>query len=412
MSVHSLDARPASVGPLLFVLALAVYLVGATEFMLAPMLTPLADAYRTTSADAAWLVSSYACAYALAAPAIGLLSDRLDRRRVLLPALLVFALDGASLTIAPTFGIAIACRAIGGLAAAAIVPTTFALIADVLPPAARAGAMGRVLLGMTLGIATGPGIAGWLTAHAGWRAPFLVTAASCLLVFTIARRWIPARHPVHASDAPSARASLRALTRGPLVRPLVAKGLWLAAAVSGFLLSGELLRQHAALETAQVGAAVSLFGIGLGAGNALVGRIERRLPRRETTQLVLLALLVLAIAATYGLPAAWPASLVPALAGIALLGLTLGVAAPVSTALLATRAAGDAGLVLAVSESLNNLVLLALLPVAAQLLARATPSMVGLLLVSVELTACALLLTDARLVRRDAVRHPPAAAAP
>lgn len=45
---------------LLPVLALAVYNVGAAEFMLSPLLTPLAAAFDTTPAQASWLIASYA----------------------------------------------------------------------------------------------------------------------------------------------------------------------------------------------------------------------------------------------------------------------------------------------------------------------------------------------------------------
>lgn len=410
-----------STRPLLIVLASTVYLVGATEFMLAPMLTPLAEAFRTTPAHAAWLVSSYACAYAVAAPWIGLLGDRLDRRRVLLPALLVFALDGVALTLAPSLAAATLFRVIGGLASAALVPTTFALIAEVTPAPRRAGAMGLVLLGMTLGIATGPPLAGLLTARFDWRAPFLATAAGCLLAFTAARRLIPtcAAHnssrphaspldapPPHARDIDrrSTWTSLRALTHGALVRPLIAKGLWLASAVAGFLLSGELLRARAGLDTAQIGGIVSIFGLGLGAGNALVGRLERWLERHETVQLAGIALASAALVICYmrpptivnrvGLPPlAWP------LAGLGLLGLALGFTAPASAALLTTRAGADTGLVLAVSESVNNIVLLALLPIAAALLAHGTSAGVGLLLVSGQLLAASILWLDRRWTR-------------
>lgn len=66
-------------GFLLPVLALAVYFVGATEFMLSPLLTPLAEAFDTTPAAASWLVSGYALSYAMAAPVFGYFSDRIDR---------------------------------------------------------------------------------------------------------------------------------------------------------------------------------------------------------------------------------------------------------------------------------------------------------------------------------------------
>ncbi|OTA19934.1 arabinose ABC transporter permease [Xenorhabdus beddingii] len=41
------------------ILSFAVFFIGATEFMLSPMLKPLAEAFKTTTNQSAWLVSGY-----------------------------------------------------------------------------------------------------------------------------------------------------------------------------------------------------------------------------------------------------------------------------------------------------------------------------------------------------------------
>ena len=68
----------------LVILAVAVFFVGATEFMLSSMFAPLAAAFDTSPVGASWLVSSYALSYALVAPVFGYFSDRMDRSRLLL----------------------------------------------------------------------------------------------------------------------------------------------------------------------------------------------------------------------------------------------------------------------------------------------------------------------------------------
>lgn len=53
------------------VLAFTVFFTGVTEFMVSPMLTPLAAAFDVTPAQASWLVAVYTLSYALAAPMLG-----------------------------------------------------------------------------------------------------------------------------------------------------------------------------------------------------------------------------------------------------------------------------------------------------------------------------------------------------
>lgn len=78
--------------------------------MLSAMLNPLSVAFGTNSVRITWLISSYAFAYAIAAPLLGYLSDRVNRSRLLLVALLSFAVDGIGIAFSPTFEIALALR--------------------------------------------------------------------------------------------------------------------------------------------------------------------------------------------------------------------------------------------------------------------------------------------------------------
>jgi DHA1 family inner membrane transport protein len=361
---------------ILLVLALSVCLVGAVEFMLAPMLAPLADAFATTPEAAARLVSAYALAYAAAAPFAGRLADRVGRCRVLLPALLLSALDGVALTLAPTLEVAIGLRLIGGLASAALIPGAFALVADLVPAERQTAAMGRVALGMTAGIAAGPVLAGILAEAWGWRAPFLATAAAALALFAVARAVLPAETPVR--DRPTAP-PLPRLLRAALLRPLLAKAGWLGAAVTGLLLSGEVLRARHGFGPAAAGGATALFALGLGLGNLAAGRVDRALGGPEAALLAALALLMAAV----GSFLLWPGPPAASLACLMLWGVALGIAAPASGSLLVRRAGAATGTVLALGESLNNAALMLLMPLAATLLAEggagaAAPLLLGL----------------------------------
>lgn len=377
-------------GPLLSVLSMSVFFVGASEFMLTAMLNPLAEAFGAGSARVTWLISSYAFAYAIAAPVFGHLSDRLDRRRLLLVALLLSALDGLGIAFAPTFEIAVALRIFGGLASAVIVPNAFALIAEAIPRQRHASAMGAVMLGMTAGIATGPALAGLLTQWIGWRAPFMLTSAGCLAAFIVGGIAIPGRR-VPGSPAPVR--AMRWLREPLIVRPLLAKGLWNGTGVAAFLLSGEVLRLRYGLDVAHVGLSAAAFGIGLAVGNLSAGML-RRLGSGEARALVITTtLLIASVAAFYLMPLPLPAALVC----LAAWGAALGAGAPLSTAVLASRSDRDKGAVLAAAETLNNVSILSFVPLAAPLLAVGTGQLAaGVLLIGLG--------AGAALTVRDALR--------
>jgi predicted MFS family arabinose efflux permease len=375
---------------LLATLALAVYFVGTVEFMLAPMLAPVAEAFHAPVSRASWLVSGYALSYAALAPFVGLVSDRIGRRRLLLPALLLFGADALVLTLAPSLAFAIGCRVLGGAAGAALTPTAFALLGETVPEEQQAGAMGLVLFGLTLGVTTGPTIAGLLTDAFGWRAPFLAVTVGCALTCAIAFATLPR---TAAATARPLRASAARLLEQPILRPNLCKGAWLGASIAGFLISGEVLRARYGLATGAVGLAVAVFGIGLAVGNLAVGRLGR--PQVVLPPAIGFILLMQSLFLAVPLP------LLPALLLLGGWGLGCGLAAPANTAIQASRAGRDAGFVLASSETMNNGVLLVVMPVIALWSDARAFGDIAVLLGLAAAAALAICLLDLASARRD-----------
>ena len=248
------------------------------------------------------------------------------------------------------------------------------------------------MIGMTFGIVAGPVFAGILTDAFDWRAPFHVTATGCLVAFIIAQRVIPSQPSRRPAKKPK---RLAWIVRGSITRPLLAKGLWNGTAVAGFLLAGEVLRLRHGLSVGAVGVSVSAFGLGLAIGNLGIGPVSRLCRKDDVTLVVALALLILAVS-TFMLA---PLPLAGGLVCLVIWGFALGLAAPASTSMLATRSDADKGQVLAVSESLNNLAILAVLPIAAtQLEVAGTAS--AMIVLGVSLAASlALTMVDRRFLR-------------
>lgn len=366
---------------LLFISAIAVYLVGSTEFMLSAIMSPLAVVFGVVPEQVSWLISVYAVAYTLAAPIVGYISDRIDKRKILLTSILLLSLDSFAIIFSPDFSVALVLRILGGLASAALVPIIFSLVADVIKADNQASAMGVVMMGMTLGIITGPILAGGLVQYFTWYAPFLLTAIVGLLVFSVAWFILPSSRSSHIPQR-----SFNCLKQVNIFSLILAKGMWNGVSVSLFLLAGEVLRYRTTLETAEIGSFMGLFGIGLLLGNILVTRITA-LKIQDAIKLILILLvtfasLVLFISGKLGLIGHGICLL--------LLGLALGLASPISTSLLAKQSASDKGLVLSISESINNLVLLSLLPVLSYLIVKNNFLSVQLIVVTMLCGAIAL----------------------
>lgn len=356
---------------LLFVLAMVVYLVGATEFMLSAIMSPLAVIFNVQVQQISWLISAYALSYVLAAPIIGYLSDKRDKRKMILIALLCLSFDSLAIIFAPNLLVALILRIFGGLASAALVPLTFALVSDIFAEKKQIAAMGFVMLGMTLGIITGPIIAGGLVQFFAWYTPFIFTAIGGGIIFIVALKILP------SSKAPTVRQiSLSIFKQSNITKLIIAKGIWNGITVCLFLLAGEILRDREQLDSAVIGILMGLFGIGLILGNSIVAKVTAfKISEMALLQVIIIALLIALILFISG----W-LSLIGHCLCLFAFGIALGLTSPISTTLLARQAVDNKGLVLSVSESFNNLVLLVALPIFSVLIAGEQLLFVGMLI--------------------------------
>src|SRR6266516_2446592 len=94
-------------------------------------------------------------------PVIGVLSDRIGRRPVLLLSSLGLGLDYVVMALAPTIGWLFLGRIISGITASSI-PTAMAYIADVTPREKRAGAFGMIGAAFGIGFTLGPVVGGFV----------------------------------------------------------------------------------------------------------------------------------------------------------------------------------------------------------------------------------------------------------
>ena len=155
-------------------LAVSVLAVGLDLTVLNLALPALAGSLHAGTGDLQWFIAAYSLVLAAALLPAGLAGDSLRRMKVLTGALALFG--AASLAFAYSFssGDLIAARAVLGLAAAAILPLSLAVIPVMFTPAEQPRAI-ALLGGMTfLGYPVGPILGGWLLDHFWWGSVFLV----------------------------------------------------------------------------------------------------------------------------------------------------------------------------------------------------------------------------------------------
>ena len=144
---------------------------------ISPILPQVAKALEVSENDVALLVTMFTLPGIALTPVLGILSDRIGRKKVLAPSLFLFGVAGTAVAFAPTFEAMLALRFLQGMGAAALGTINVTLIGDLYSDHERTEAMGYNASVLSVGTGSYPAIGGVLAVF-GWRYPFLLPAAA------------------------------------------------------------------------------------------------------------------------------------------------------------------------------------------------------------------------------------------
>ncbi|MCU7822023.1 MFS transporter [Kitasatospora sp. DSM 101779] len=304
---------------------LLLFLFGTETFLVSPLLPTIADSIRVGEAAAASSVTAYVLVYAVAAPFLGLLSDRFGRRRTLVVGTLLFVLSNAAAALSTGLTLLVLSRAVAGLAAAAAGPAIWAHIAETAPDAVRGRALGLGMALFSAGQVVGVPLGGFLAGLAGWRSAFWALAVGTAAAVPLLLKQVAAGE----SKAPAGgRASaVRAVLAGwadpALRRALLVNTVFHAANLGAYTFLGAVLVQRFDLSVEALGLVGVLVGAGSVVGSLLGGRLGDRARAAGRDGLPLLPLWGLLLAAGIGLAVGGP-GIVLALVGVAVWFLASG----------------------------------------------------------------------------------------
>jgi predicted MFS family arabinose efflux permease len=264
-------------------------LVGLDRFILPPLFPAMMKDLALNYQDLGNLVGALGIAWGVSAVVVGGLSDRLGRRKVLVPAVVIFSLLSVFSGMATGLMSLLFMRAIMGAAEGAVAPTGVAAAIEASHPTRRGMNNGIFQCTISLfGGAIGPILATQLLQFTTWRKVFWLVGIPGLVVASAL--WFVIREPV-ASTAP---AGGHAPTRAPMSRifkhrnvPLSMVTL-LCAMTGVFVLSAVMpnyLVDYLKLSGPQMGFVTSAIGFGGALGQFGLLTVSDFIGRRTTTML-------------------------------------------------------------------------------------------------------------------------------
>ena len=198
----------------LVVLAMSLLIVSVDNTILNVALPTIRTELDATSSQLQWIVDGYLLAFAVLLLIAGSLGDRFGRKKALTFGLVVFGVGSLLAAGAPGTTQLIASRALMGVGAAAIMPTTLSILTNIFPDDERPKAIAIWAAVAGMGIAIGPTTGGWLIEHFDWSSIFLVNIPIVIVGLVAGAFLIPeSRDPEpKALDYPGAGLSILGLT--------------------------------------------------------------------------------------------------------------------------------------------------------------------------------------------------------
>lgn len=165
--------------------------------MLIPVLPTIQSKLSVGASQAGLLITAFSVPAGLVIPFAGLLSDRTGRKKVMVPALIVYGIGGllagaASVLIQKPFPFILGARIIQGIGAGGTYQLAMALVGDIIQGSGRTQALGLLEASNGLGKVVSP-LAGAALALITWYTPFFVYGVLAIPIAAVV--WMLAKEP-------------------------------------------------------------------------------------------------------------------------------------------------------------------------------------------------------------------------
>ncbi len=271
-------------------LGLGFGLVGLDRWIIAPLLPEIMRDLQLNAQDAGTIIGALGLSWGIFAIIMGGLSDKIGRRKVLIPAIIGFSLLSGLSGMATGLLSLVMIRVVMGFTEGSFCPTSFAATNDASHPKRLGINQGLQQCGFALfGLAFAPIIATQLLRVMSWRWIFVIVAIPGLILGLL--MYFIIREPRKAATHTAAGHAVAKASWGTLFksRNIVLSMFALFGAMTGvFVLSGMLpiyLTTYLKLTNEQMGVVASAVGFGGFIGQFAVPGISDMLGRKSTAVL-------------------------------------------------------------------------------------------------------------------------------
>ncbi|CRN08281.1 Inner membrane transport protein YdhP [Pseudomonas sp. URMO17WK12:I11] len=306
-------------------MALGSFAIGTGEFAIMGLMPDIASNLNLSEPQVGHAISAYALGVMVGAPTLAILGAKVLRKHMLLMLMALYALGNLATAFAPSFGGLIAFRFISGLPHGAYFGIAAVVASSMVPNNQRAGAVARVMMGLTLAMLLGNPIATFLGQYFGWRSAFVLVGLIAVCTIAMVWRFVPQRHDEVRSDP---RKELKAFTLPQVWMALGIASIGFAGMFCVFSYLAPTMLEVTRVAPQWIPFGLAAFGLGGIVGNIVGGKLFDRLQFRAVGLVLAWSVLVL-LFFTFAAANLWSLLL-----GIGLVGTMIALAAPLQIRLM------------------------------------------------------------------------------
>lgn len=259
------------VNPLLIViLALGVFGIITTEMGIIGVLPQVTQKFNISTSQAGWLVSIFSLVVAISGPFLTLLASGINRKVILLTAVLIFAISNIVYAYTTIFDVMLIFRIIPAIFHPVFFSVALVTAAQLVPPEKSTTAVTKVFAGITVGFAFGVPLTSYLADKISLEVAFLFGAVVSIIAFVGILTWLPS---IPVKEKMSYGKQLGILRKPQLWLNIVTVIFIFAAMFSVYSYFAEYLGQVTHMNGSWISIMLMAFGIVMIFGNFLFGSL-------------------------------------------------------------------------------------------------------------------------------------------
>ncbi|WP_372007417.1 MFS transporter [Paenibacillus chitinolyticus] len=255
---------------IIYVLALAVFLIGTIEYIITGVIEMIAADLGVSTSEAGLLVTVFALAAAIVAPILIALTINVDRKKLLMAALSVFIASNGLMFVNLSYETVLWIRIIQGASGGITTVVAMAVATRLVEKERRGNAIGIILMGLSSSLVLGVPIGTFFSEMFGWRVLFMGIGLISVLPLLVIYKTVPA---IKEEEKVTLRMQLSILKNANILTALIITLFYIGGYSTLFTYMTPFFQAASSLSITEISGVLFLAGICSFVGSRVGGQL-------------------------------------------------------------------------------------------------------------------------------------------